>query len=170
MPTRFTGLSIGTVALAIFGSLTVTQLTQQTTSPSLSDPSVRIVQRAIQITKCSSTGGNVKVSGGAKYDTCIAASPLTTTGSIARISLEVTGSHAAYPIDCGFVKGIASGTGTAFVNMGNVSTGSGLTFLYGTGSLRWNPVDYIKCGTLTTVNSSALDASLRVEYYDDQSE
>lgn len=128
---------------------------------------------------CTATGGNVKVgagaAAGAKYDTCIMPSILSTTGAIKEISVAVSGSEVAAGIDCGFVKGRVSGTGSSFTNLGNVATGTGIIFRFGTGSLRWNPADYIKCGTLTTLGPSGtsgkgFSAKLRVELYDDQSE
>jgi hypothetical protein len=122
-----------------------------------------------RIVTCTGTGGNVKVSGGAKYDTCIVANPLTTTGAIQSISLMVSASPVAVGIDCGFVKGLNSGTGTAFTNLGNMATGTGLTLTFSTGSLQWNPVDYIKCGTLGTPTTS-FAAKLRVQYFDTTSE
>lgn len=118
---------------------------------------------------CTGTGGNVKVSGGAKYDTCITASPLSTTGAIKEVSLAISASPAAVGFDCGFVKGFVSGTGTSFTNLGNFTSATGSIFRFGTGSLRWNSADYIKCGTLTNPTSS-FSAKLRVELYDDTSE
>lgn len=121
---------------------------------------------------CTATGGNVKVSGGAKYDTCLMPPILTTTGAIKEVSLAVIGSETAVGIDCGFVKGRVSGTGTSFTNLGNFATGTGLVFRFSTGSLRWNSADYIKCGTLSTLGGTGkgFSAKLRVELYDDQSE
>lgn len=118
---------------------------------------------------CTATGGNVKVNNGAKYDTCIMPPILTTTGAIKEVSLHTPTSPNALPMDCGFVKGRVSGTGSAFQNLGNFSTASGSIYRFATGSLRWNSADYIKCGTLTTPNS-AFTGYLRVEFYDDRSE
>jgi len=123
---------------------------------------------ATRIVTCTGTGGNVKVgagaAAGAKYDTCIVKNPLTTTGSIQSISLMVSASPVAVGVDCGFVKGLVSGTGTSFTNLGNIATGTGLTFTFGTGSLQWNSADYIKCGTLGTPTTS-FAAKLRVQYF-----
>ena len=137
------------------------------------------VSFATRIVTCTATGGNVKVgagaAAGAKYDTCLMQNPLSTTGAIQSVSLMVSGSEVAAGIDCGFVKGAVSGTGTSFTNIGNVATGTGLTFTFGTGSLQWNAVDYIKCGTLTTLGPSGtsglgFSAKLRVQYFDTTAE
>ncbi len=118
---------------------------------------------------CTGTGGNVKVSGGVKYDMCIVPPQLTTTGSIMRISLMISASPSVVGIDCGFVKGRVSGTGTSFVNLNDKASSTGAIITYGTGAMRWNPADYIKCGTLGTPTSS-FAAKLKVDYFDDTSE
>lgn len=137
------------------------------------------VTLATRIVTCTATGGNVKVgagaAAGAKYDTCLMPPLLTTTGAITRIDLMVSSSEVAAGIDCGFVKGAVSGTGTSFQNIGNVATGTGLTFTFGSGSLQWNTADYIKCGTLTTLGPSGTSgkgfaAKLRVQYFDTTAE
>ena len=127
------------------------------------------VALATRIVDCTGTGGNVKVSGGAKYNTCIVGNPLTTTGAIQSISLMVSASPVAVGVDCGFVKSLSSGTGTAFTNLGNVATATGLTLTFSTGSLQWNSADYIKCGTLGTPTTS-FAAKLRVQYFDTTAE
>lgn len=128
---------------------------------------------ATRIVTCTATGGNVKVgagaAAGAKYDTCLMQNPLSTTGAIKRIDLMISASPVAAGIDCGFVKGAVSGTGTSFTNLGNIATGTGLTLTFSTGSLQWNSVDYIKCGTLT-VPTTPFAAKLQVEYFDTTAE
>ncbi len=122
---------------------------------------------------CTGTGGNVKVGGGAKYDTCIIPPLLTTTGAIKRIDLMVSASPTgAIGIDCGFVKGRVAGTGTSFTGISNFQTSSGsIATVYGSGAVgaRWNSADFIKCGTLTNP-TTGFAAKLRVEYFDDTSE
>lgn len=129
---------------------------------------------ATRTVTCTATGGNVKVgagaAAGAKYNTCIAANPLSTTGSIQSVSLMISaGPVVAAGFDCGFVKGLVSGTGTSFTNLGNIASGTGLTFTFGTGSLQWNSVDYIKCGTLTNPGPG-FAAKLRIQYFDTTAE
>lgn len=189
MPTRFTSLGVsGTATLATLVATTVTLATVSITSNLTLSKKVNFVQDGtntgvvLQVNgvtevqaftvACTATGGNVKVSGGAKYDTCIMPPLLTTTGAIKEVSVAVSGSESAVGIDCGFVKGRVSGTGTSFTNLGNVATGTGLIFRFGTGSLRWNSADFIKCGTLATLGGSGrgFSGKLRVELYDDQSE
>lgn len=178
-----------TVSLATFGlagvalgtalTLTLTTLTTQRVNFTQSGTYSGAVIQVNGITEiqaytvaCTATGGNVKVNGGAKYDTCIMPPILSTTGAIKEISVAVSGSETAVGIDCGFVKGRVSGTGTAFTNLGNVNTGTGIVFRFSTGSLRWNSADFIKCGTLSTLGGSGkgFSGKLRVELYDDQSE
>lgn len=170
------------VALGSALTLTLTTLTTETVNFVQDGSNSGAVIQVNGITElqaytvaCTATGGNVKVSGGAKYDTCIMPPILSTTGAIKEVSLAVIGSEAANGIDCGFVKGRLSGTGTSFTNLGNVNTGTGLIFRFGTGSLRWNPADFIKCGSLSTIgpdgtSGKGFSAKLRVELYDDQSE
>lgn len=182
-----------TVSLATFGlagvalgtalTLTLTTLTTQRVNFTQSGTYSGAVIQVNGITEiqaytvaCTATGGNVKVgagaAAGAKYDTCIMPPILSTTGAIKEISVAVSGSETAVGIDCGFVKGRVSGTGTSFTNLGNVATGTGIVFRFSTGSLRWNSADFIKCGTLSTLGGSGrgFSGKLRVELYDDQSE
>lgn len=174
--TALTSFGLG-VALTIAGATLTNVLTLQKTINFTPDgTSSGVVIQVNGVTEiqaytvpCTATGGNVKVSGGAKYDTCIIPPILSSTGAIKEISLMVGNSPNALPIDCGFVKGRLSGTGTAFQNLGNTSTATGGIIRFSTGSLRWNSADYIKCGTLTTPNT-AFSANLRVEFYDDRSE
>lgn len=131
------------------------------------------VAYATRIVTCTGTGGNVKVgagaAAGAKYDTCIIPPLLSTTGAIQRLDLMVSASPSVVGIDCGFVKGLVSGTGTSFTNLGNMATATGLTLTFSTGSLQWNSLDYIKCGTLGTPTTS-FAAKLRVQYFDTTAE
>lgn len=188
MATRFTSLGIsGTATIAGLATLALVTISNTLTlmKPVNFTPDGTSSGAVIQVNgvteiqaytvSCTATGGNVKVSGGAKYDTCIMPAILSTTGAIKEISVAVSGSEVAAGIDCGFVKGRVSGTGTAFTNLGNVNTGTGIIFRFGTGSLRWNPADFIKCGTLTTLgpagtSGKGFSGKLRVELYDDQSE
>lgn len=185
MPNRSTGTIIGTtlgvlagltlgagVALSVVGSLKIRDQINFTPNGTTSGAVIQVngvTEIQAYTVPCTATGGNVKVSGGAKYDTCIIPPILSSTGAVKELSLMVGNSPNALPFDCGFVKGRVSGTGTAFTNLGNVSTGTGLTFRFATGSLRWNSADYIKCGTLTSPNS-AFTGYLRAEFYDDRAE
>lgn len=124
---------------------------------------------------CVATGGNVKVSNGAKYDTCYLPNPLGSTGAIKELSLMVVNSPNVLGVDCSFVKARVSGSGAPVVGVfNNIQTATGSIYRYtaGSGSIvvpRWNSADAIKCGTLTTPNS-AFSAYLRAEFYDDRSE
>jgi hypothetical protein len=177
------GFGLAGAALGVAATLTLQTLTTEvvnfvpdgTTSGAVIQVN-GVTEIQVHTVSCTATGGNVKVgagaAAGAKYDTCIMPPILTTTGAIKEVSVAVVGSETAVGIDCGFVKGRVSGTGAAFTNLGNVNTGTGLIFRFGTGSLRWNSADYIKCGTLSTLGGSGkgFSAKLRVQFYDDQSE
>ncbi len=125
--------------------------------------------KQIYQTDCTGTGGNVKVSNGAKYDTCIMPNPLSTSGAIQSISLMVSANPASAALDCGFVKARLGGSGSAVTNLNSIGASSGALAYFGTGTLRWNGADFLKCGTLTDPTSS-FAAKLRVEFYDDTSE
>lgn len=131
---------------------------------------------------CTGTGGDVKVdvngtlaptgaTGGAKYDTCLIPPLLSTTGAITRLSLMISAAPAntTQGIDCGFTKVRRGGTGTNIQNLNNIITATGAYAMFGTGTIRWNKADFIKCGMLTNPTSS-FAAKLKVEYFDDTSE
>lgn len=166
---KFTAVTLGVVGVVALGSVTFNQMNKEDYTPSVVNPDTTVVGDGRVEVKCTGTGGNVKVSGGAKYDTCIIAPQLTDTGSIQTVELEIIAAPANVNIDCGFVKGTEAGTGTAFTNFNNKASGTGARIVFSTGSLRWNSVDYVKCGTLTNP-TSAFDAVLRVDYRDDYSE
>ncbi len=123
-----------------------------------------IVAFASRTVNCVGTGGLTGV-----YDTCLIPPLLTTTGSITRLSLMVSASPVSVGIDCGFTKAVHTSTGTVFTNFNNVSTGSGSIANFGTGAIRWNSADFIKCGTLGTP-TAAFSAKFKVDYFDDTSE
>jgi len=177
------GFGLAAVALGAALSLTITNLTvKEPINFTPTGTSSGVVIQVNGITEvqaftvsCTATGGNVKVSGGAKYDTCIMPALLSTTGAIKEISFAGIGSESVVGLDCGFVKGRNSGTGTSFTNLSNVVTGTGVIARFATGSIRWNPADFIKCGTLGTLGPAGtagkgFSGKLRVELYDDQSE
>lgn len=124
---------------------------------------------------CTATGGNVKVSNGAKYDTCITRLPRTNSGVLTAVSLEFAGTPVgSVGYDCGFVKGLVSGTGTVIINNAVSASGS-TTYVEArafSGGLApsglWNSADYFKCGTLT--NPGALSAKMKIWYYDTSAE
>ena len=120
---------------------------------------------------CTGTGGNVKVSGGAKYDTCIV--PLnrfTGSGVLTKVELMVSASPAVVGIDCGIVGGLVSGSGAAsFTGISNAQTATGAYFVFGSGGgIRARANDYVKCGTLGTPTTS-FAAKIRVQTAEDTS-
>ena len=117
---------------------------------------------------CTNTGGSLQLSnGGSVYDTCIAASPLTTTGAITAIALDCGGVPKPFAYDVGFVKARKAGTGAGIQNLNNKTAATGSLTMFSTGVVLWNPVDYIKLGTLTSVpNAATNDCRLRVELFD----
>lgn len=110
----------------------------------------------------SQTGGNVKVSGGAKYDTAYARSPFTTTGTLVGLALECGGVPKPFAYEVGFVKSRLAGTGSrVHANLDNKTAASGSLAVFLTGATLWNPADAIKLGTLTSVPvTSANDCKL----------
>lgn len=121
---------------------------------------------ASRIVSCVGTGGLLATS----YDTCLIPPLLTTSGTIVRLTLMTSYQPVSTPIDCGFVKSRRSATGSTFTNFNSVSgTGGSLTAFFGTGAIRWNGADFIKCGTIATPTAS-YSAKLRVDYFDDTSE
>lgn len=169
------GVALGTALTLTLTTLTVKQAINFTPTGTTSGAVIQVngvTQYQAYTVACTATGGNVKVSGGAKYDTCIIPPILTTTGAIKEISFAGIGSETVVGLDCGFVKGRNSGTGTSFQNLSNIVTGTGVIARFSTGSLRWNSADYIKCGTLSSLGSAGTGFSgkLRVELYDDPSE
>lgn len=177
MASRLTSLQLGPViaalaagvALGVYGGDAVFQRNINFTPDGNSTGAVLQVNGVTQAqwvpVACTATGGNVKVSGGAKYNTCIAASPLTTTGTIVGLGLECGSVPAAFAFDMSFVKSRTSGTGSAFLNLGNKSAGTGAGIYFLTGSMLWNPADLIKVGTLTSVNA-ATDCQLMYQIRD----
>lgn len=169
------GVALGTALTLTLTTLTVKQAINFTPTGSTSGAVIQvngITEIQAYTVACTATGGNVKVSGGAKYDTCIMPPILSTTGAIKEVSFAGSGSESVVGIDCGFVKGRNSGTGTSFQNLGNIVSGTGVIARFATGSLRWNSAEYIKCGTLSTLGGAGkgFSGKLRVELYDDQSE
>lgn len=161
------------VALGTALTLTLTSLTTQTVNFA---PNGTTTGSVIQIngvtedqiftTTCTATGGNVKVSNGAKYNTCITASPYTTTGAITQLEISCGNVPTALPGDLSFVKSRASaGSGAAIQNFSNVSLATGAILNFSTGSTLWNPADFVKFNTLTTPGS-AVDCRLRIRAYD----
>jgi len=113
---------------------------------------------------CTGTGGSTGL-----YDTCFIKPLLSSSGSITRITLMVSASPKVVSIDCGFTKAARTATGTVFQNFNNFSTSTGSIVVFGTGSIRWNGADNIKCGTLTDPTAS-FAAKLKVDYFDETSE
>jgi hypothetical protein len=127
-----------------------------------------VTQLQILTIPCTNTGGAVQISnGGAKYDTCIGASPLTTTGAITAITLACGSVPRPFAYDVSFVKTRQTGTGVALKNLSNLSTGTGVSAHFGTGYTLWNPADLLKLGTLTSVpTTSGNNCQLRVVLHD----
>lgn len=175
MPTRFTSLGIkGTIAVAGVATLASIAATSVVNFTQTDGTSTGAVIQVAGLTRlqtfgvtCTNTGGNVKVSGGAKYDTCISRSPLSTTGTLVDVSLECGNSPKPYNYDLGFVKGLVSGTGVGITNLNNRATASGSLHTHSTGAYLWNPADYLKLGTLTSVpTTSGNDCKLWVTIQD----
>lgn len=116
---------------------------------------------------CTNTGGLELTAGaGAKYDTCISTSPITTTGAIAGISVECGGVPKPFVYDVSFVKALNTGTGTAITNLNSLTAGSG-SFVGVNPNIVWNPADYLKLGTRTVVPAtSGNDCVVGVDMYD----
>lgn len=112
---------------------------------------------------CVGTGGVVN------YDVCRMPNPLGNTGSVVRVALMVAASPKVVGLDCGFSKAVQTQTGTVFTNLNNVQSSTGSIFVFGTGSVRWNGADAIKCGTIG-VPTTSFSAKLKVDYFDDTSE
>lgn len=106
---------------------------------------------------CTATGGL------AKYDTCITANPLSSTGVVVRAQLELGNNPAGGTFDCGFVKAANSATGTTLIE--NSVSATGANSYYTTGTAHWNGADFIKCGTITPP-TSPFTAHLRIWYTD----
>lgn len=105
---------------------------------------------------CTATGGSVEVGtkGGAKYNTCIIPSPLTTTGALTKVTISCGNVAKALPGDLSFIKTAVGGTGSALPNGSNVSLGTGALIHYGSGYTLWNPADSLKFGTLTALTGT----------------
>lgn len=120
---------------------------------------------------CTATGGNVKVSNEAKYDTCFTRLPLSSTGVITAVSMEFASTPVALGLDCGIVTAAVNGTGTVLLNNVQATTGSTLYVdqaefsgsLLPPGKLPGN--QFFKCGTLT-VPTSSFSAKGKIWYYD----
>lgn len=109
---------------------------------------------------CTATGGV------ATYDTCLFDNPLSGSGVLHRIQLEIGNAPVGSgDIDCSIVTAAGSATGTSLPNMNNVVAISGAVAVYSTGSQVMQAGDFIKCGTLTNVTSS-FTARLRIWYSD----
>ena len=118
-------------------------------------------KRVMAPVTCTATGGL------AKYDTCITASPITTTGAITKVSIECGNVAESLTGDLSFVEAVETGTGTALVNFDNAVIGTGATVVFNTGSVLWNPTNYLKFGTLSTLtgtlNTTRYDCVMKVE-------
>ena len=114
---------------------------------------------------CTATGGNVKIGGGAKYNTCAIASPLTTTGALKQISLQCGNVAKALQGDISFAKTAVGGTGSALVNGSNVIMGTGAYIYTLSGVTLWNPADTLKFGTTVSptgaLNATRYDCTMR---------
>lgn len=131
-----------------------------------------VTEDQILSSTCTATGGNVKTSfdgttgTGAKYNTCLLANPLTTSGTLFDISIKCGSAVAkALPGDLSIVKGRTAGSGTALKNFSNVSLGSGAYFLFSTGATVIPGGSFLKFNTLTAPGATA-DCKLRARLYD----
>lgn len=119
---------------------------------------------------CTATGGNVKIGGGAKYNTCVIPSPLTTTGALRDVSIQCGNVSVALAGDLSYMKTAVGGTGAALPNGSNVSLGTGAHIYFGSGRTLWNPADSLKFGTLITptgtLSSARYDCVMRAKIED----
>jgi len=138
------------------------------TTAGLESPSRTYVSNEEANVFVTATGG-LKVSGAAKYSAACIPNPLARltpsqgSGVVIRLSYENITNPSALSGDIGFVKDCGSGTGTTFVN--NTCTATGCVDIYTAGTALWNGADFIKFGTIMTVNS-AFSARIRLLYED----
>ena len=174
--TTFTQVSIGatagvftalatTVALYLGGALNIERVvnfvpTGNTTGAILQVNGV--TQKQIFTFACANTGGV------ASYDTCISASPLTTSGAISAISLECGNVPRPFAYDVSFVSAVKTGTqGILITNLNNKTAGTGAFVSTLSGAIIWNPAQFLKLGSLTSVpTTSGNDCVMRVEMFD----
>lgn len=105
---------------------------------------------------CTATGGTNGVGG--YYATCLARSPLTTTGVLLGVSVECGNVPQPYAFSGGFVKARANVVGVSFKNFAAAGAGTGkLAAVHSTGAYLWNPADLIKINTATAVRAASGD-------------
>lgn len=102
----------------------------------------------------TATGGNVKVSGGAKYQTGFLPTPWTSTGAYTDVLLSCGNVPKPVQGDVSIVQAAtAGGSGTALQNLSNITLSTGATFHFGTGFTVVGPQNALKFNTLTTPGS-----------------
>lgn len=136
----------------------------------LTQSGVELKSQGITATKswfvpCSNSGGL------AKYPTCYARSPFTTTGALVQVSIECGNTNKVLSQSGGFVKAPTSPVLNAFPTLRTVSTGTNATLTFNaratSGSYTtWNPADSIKVQTLTTMPVVPINCGLHIEAYD----
>lgn len=156
MPTRSTSIGYGVLALAvvIVAGVSVNRVVQQTDRPDV-DGAGRKNHYVVEV-QCTATGGVVS------YNTCIAANPSTTTGSIRTFEVQVktAPTDGATSVDCGVV-GDSTATGTDLLDNYTLARGvkpANIT----TSSVLWGPDQYVKCGSLAGTGAN-LDAVIHIE-------
>ena len=114
----------------------------------------------VRHTSCTGTGGLPK------YDTCITSNPLSSSGVIteAFLDLQNVPFNTAVTADCGFTKGLETGSGVELANDHNVYGTGGLLAVF-TGTTIWNGADYLKCA-LSVDPTASFTATLRTYYHD----
>lgn len=132
-----------------------------TTGANLQVNGVTVLQR-FPVT-CTATGGFTK------YPTCIAASPYTSTGVLVGFDMNCGGTGVGpLTVSGGFVKtrSAVSAT-TVFPNWTRKAIGSGALASMSGSALNWNPADFLRINTITSVPTTTnFNCSLLVTTYD----
>lgn len=179
MATRFTSLGVkGTLTVVGLTTLALVTLSNTLTlqsginfTPTVGTTTGAFIQVSgtteLQIfrTACTNTGGL------AKYPTCLARSPLTTTGAVRTITLECGNTNKALSMSGGFVKASTTAVSASFPTLRTISVGTGGHFAYNalatSGSYTlWNPADLLKFQTVTSIPAGGIDCLVRTEMYD----
>lgn len=100
---------------------------------------------------CSGTGGSTGI-----YSTCVARSPLTTTGTLLGFGIECGNWVVAQNVDVSFKKALISATGTVLTNGNNlaVGTGANLQSMLAV-PVSWNPADILTASTITAPSGTS---------------
>lgn len=114
---------------------------------------------------CTNTGGL------AKYPTCYARSPFTTTGALIHVALECGNTNKQLSASGGFVKSSDAPVLSSFPTIRTVTVGTGSAFAYNaratSGSyVQWNPADAIKVQTVTSMPAGGINCGLHIDASD----